>query len=275
MKSIWEGSLSFGLVSIPVKLYSAVQAHELGFTLLHSTCKTPLEYKRWCPHCQIAVPWTDVVKGIKLGGSQNYTVITAEKLKTLKPSTTDRLDIISCIDRTQLDPLYVSQHYYVQPAKNNEKAFFLLRKALEQKQLFAIGRFVLREKEHVVALEAHTHGMILSTLHFEHEIKPLKDVQAPLLSKKELELANQLINQLYSKTFTMRHFTDAYMKRLKKELERLHTEQKRKPTKKKPLMTKTKKHAHKQSSALIDRLQASLKIKPLPQHRTKYIHAKA
>ncbi len=272
MKQIWQGSISFGLVSIPVKLYPAIQGHALGFTLLHDRCKTPLQYERWCPTCNEKVAWQDVVKGIKLNGQENYTVITSNELAALKPEKTDSIDIVACIKTSALDPLYFNNHYYVEPAKKNNKGFFLLREALAAQEYLAIGQFVMHEKEHLGAIQAYKKGLLLSTLHYAYEIRPIKDVaitKSPTLSKQERLLAQELVQKLYTPKFTLAHFKDSYMHKLKLALKKKEKEEKN--TKH---LKRRKKKAIPKSETLISTLRKSLKKSPLEKQRPA-AHAQA
>ena len=126
MKSIWKGSISFGLVTIPVRLYSAVKEHAIGFTLLHNKCHTPITYKRWCEHCKKEVPWADVVKGLKQEDG-SYAILTQEKLKELKPKTTDSVSIVEFVSANQIETIYLEHHYYLGPEKAGEKSFYFLK----------------------------------------------------------------------------------------------------------------------------------------------------
>ena len=144
MKSVWNGSLAFGLVNIPVNLYSAVEQQTPGFTLLCSKCHTPLHYKRWCKKCDKEVKWADVVKGIELGKNK-YFVLTKEKLAKLKPEKTSTIDIVEFVDLLQIDPIYFNKHYFVVPDKTKEKAYFLFQEVLSSAAKVAIGKFVMKE----------------------------------------------------------------------------------------------------------------------------------
>lgn len=222
MKAIWKGSISFGLVSIPVQLFSAVQEHILGFTLLCDTCHTPIEYQRFCPHCDKKIAWTDVVKGLEISKGK-YLVLTQEKIKSLKPESTSTIDIIEFVDSALIMPIYYDQHYYLAPVDAQKaKAYLLLSEALKSMKKAAIGSFVMHEKEHVCALQSYEKGLLLSTLNYDYEIRSIDKV-AQLNSKKtvkltagELKLAKELINKLTSKKFDISEFKDTFAEQLLK-----------------------------------------------------------
>ena len=149
MKPSWKGTLSFGLVDIPVELYSAITTHALSFKLLHKKCNTPVTYRRWCSHCEQEVTWDEIEKGIQLADG-SFFIMTPANLKKLKPQKTSSIAIVEFVDSQAIDPLLYAEHYYVLPSKASHHAFFLFAAALEKVNKAAIGQFVLRDKEYVV-----------------------------------------------------------------------------------------------------------------------------
>jgi DNA end-binding protein Ku len=259
MKSIWKGSLSFGLVTIPVRLYSAVQEHAIGFTLLHNKCQTPIFYKRWCAHCKKEVAWVDVVKGLQQNGS--YAILTQEKLKALKPKTTDTIAIIEFVNADQIEPVYLEHHYYVGPEKAGEKSFYLFQAALEKSGKVAIGSFVMREKQYVCVINPYENTMLLTTLNYAYEIRSLAEVpnlkqQPQKLSASELKLAQDLIAALTKKKFDLTKFKDTFAQELKAALKSAKKEKVIKKKKEKEVASAKK---QKEESSLMTALRASLK----------------
>lgn len=272
MKSIWKGSLSFGLVTIPVRLYSAVQEHAIGFTLLHNKCHTPIFYKRWCDHCKKEVAWADVVKGLKLE-SGSYAILTQEKLKELKPKTTDTISIIEFVNADQIEPIYLEHHYYLGPEKTGEKSFYLFQKALEQSGKVAIGMFVMREKQYICVINPYENTMLLTTLNYAYEIRSLAEVpnlkeQPGKLAASELKLAQDLIVALSKKKFDLAQFKDTFAQQLKTALK---STKKEKITKKKKEKAPTQVKKQKEESSLMTALRASLKA---PGKGTEVAYAK-
>lgn len=258
MKSIWKGSISFGLVTIPVRLYSAVQEHVLGFKLLHSKCHTPITYKRWCEHCKKDIPWDEVVKGLKLENG-SYFILTQEKLKELKPEKSDAISIVEFVQASQIEPIYLEHHYYLGPEKEGENAFFLFKKALEDSGKVAIGTFVMRDKEYACVINPYSDAMLLTTLNYAYEIRDIAEVpnlKAPKkLEASELKLANQLIDQLTVKKFNLAQFKDTFAEQLKAAIKKGKKE-KIKTKEKKATSTVAKKM--KKEGSLITALRASL-----------------
>jgi DNA end-binding protein Ku len=223
MRAIWKGTLSFGLVTIFVEVYSAIQEHTLGFKLLHGVCHTPINYQRWCSHCNKLVDWADIVKGIKLDDG-TYFILTPENLKKLKPEKTDTIEIIEFVDALAIDPIYYDDHYYVAPAKTSDKAYFLFTAALAHLNKVAIGKFVFKDKEYVGAIQPYMNGLLLTTLNYEYEIRPLQKLEElsppEHMEARELKLAEQLITKLSKKKFDMSRFKDTFAEKLTEKIKK-------------------------------------------------------
>lgn len=270
MKAIWKGSISFGLVSIQVRLYAAIQEHVLGFKLLCKKCHMPIVYERWCKKCNKPVAWQDVVKGIKQPDG-SYIILTQEKIKELKPETTDRIDIVSFVDADEIAPIYLEHHYYLGPEDKDEKSFFLFKRALEKSHKVAIGTFVMRDKQYVCVINPYETTMLLTTLNYAYEIRPVADVpqlpkKAPEMSTAELSLANQLINKLTVKKFNLAQFKDTFVEQLKAAIKKGKREKSsKKLTKRVSLNKKSKKE-----SSIANVLRASLQA---PGRQGEVAHA--
>jgi DNA end-binding protein Ku len=256
MKSVWNGSISFGLVSIDVHVYSAVQEHLLGFKLLCKKCHTPIHYERWCNHCNKEVSWNDTVKGLKLTDG-SYFIVTQATLHELKPVKTETIDIHECIDSAQLKLIYLERHYYVAPSKIGEKPYFLFKKALENSHKVAIGTFVMRDKEYACAITPYENGLLLTTLNYDYEIRKMSAIAElktiPKIQPQELKLAQQLIDQLATKTFVLSRYKDTFAQELKKAIKK--QSKKSKPARKEKKVEKPKRSKEKDLTA---KLRASL-----------------
>ncbi len=257
MKTIWKGAISFGLVNIPIKLYTATESHALGFTLLHDVCHTPLKYHRWCTKCKKEVVWADTVKGIKT--EKGYLVLTKEMIAKLRPEKSENIKIIEFLDEDAVEPIYFNHHYFVIPEKNNDSAYALFTKALVNLKKVAIGKFVMRDKEYVCALRPYQNYLLLITLHYAYEVKNIEALKTEpklKLEPKELRLAEELINKLSVKKFDISDFNDTFAQEIKALLKDF--------TKKKTKKIKNKKVekiiSTKKPSSLMESLRASLKV---------------
>lgn len=264
MKALWTGSISFGLVEIPIKIVSAIEAHVFGFRILHEKCHTPLEYERWCPRCKKEVNWENTLKGYEQEDG-SFRVFTKEELESLKPEKTDRIEVLAFIPHDQLHDIYQSNHYYVLPSKAKNKSYFLFQRALQASELICIGRFVMREKEYLCSIAVFGKGLLLNTLNYSYEIRSLSDATElrlpPVLSKDEIRLAEQLIAQMTKKHFDVTHYKDTFVEQLKKELK-----SKKKPGAKAVAKSRTK---PKKEEDLVSMLRTSLR-KPTRQQPVAY-----
>ena len=223
MRAIWSGSISFGLVNIPVKLYSATESKGLDFRMLHKKHLTPIKYQKWCPECEAEVPYAEIVKGIEIRKDE-YIPITPEELKALRPQKSNTVDVREFVDTHQIDPIYYSKHYYLAPNKAGEKAYFLFREVLSTSAKAAICTFIMREKEQVCAVRPYKNGLVLSTLNYAYEVRSIDQIEElkkpAKLTKEELDLASQLINRLYKEEFDISEFKDNFADEVKKIIER-------------------------------------------------------
>ncbi len=223
MKSLWKGSIAFGLVNIPIKLYSAVEERPLKMRLLHKSSLSPIRYKRWCDECTHEVSQDEIVKGIEVS-KDHYVVVTAEELQSIVPEKSTAIQIVAFIHSHQIDPIFFNSHYYAGPEKTKEKPYFLFRDVLRQTAKTAIGRVVMREKEHICAIEAYRQGLLLTMLNYGYEIRDIRQIdgldEEPEISTVEMELAQQLLNQITVDEFDITTFHDTFEEALERLVER-------------------------------------------------------
>lgn len=219
IRAIWKGSISFGLVNIPIKLYTATESREVAFHNLHTECHTPLKQKRWCPTCQKEVPWQEVEKGYKIT-KDKWVIFSKEELEKLRPVTTKTIEIKQFVDVTQIDPIYYEKAYYVVPEEGGKKAYSLFLEALRLANKAAIGKIVMRNKEYVVALRPYKKGIVMHILFYIGEVRKIEELseleKLVVVTKEELELARALIAKLTTEEFDISKFEDSYTKELLK-----------------------------------------------------------
>jgi DNA end-binding protein Ku len=239
---MWKGTISFGLVNIPVKLYNAIDtSQKISFNQLDSKGHR-MQYKKWCPVEEREVPYTEIKKGYELA-KDKYVVIEKQDLEKIAIESTSTIAIKEFIDEQELDPLFVERSYYIAPdstdkrkskkkkqdkdassstANIQDKAYSLLVKVLHDTEKIAIGKVVLRdgEKEHLVAIRAYQRGFILHTLHYLDEIRPVEDIKeisetkVPEIDKNEMALGKLLVENLTSKGFDISRYNDEYTEKL-------------------------------------------------------------
>jgi DNA end-binding protein Ku len=217
MRPIWSGSISFGLVNIPVKLVSAVQSEEIDFDMLSKKDMAPIRYARIDTKTDQEVPWKEIVKGFQYAKGK-YVIVEEEDFQKASPEKSKSIDIVQFVKQEEIDPILYEKPYYIIPAKGGEKAYRLLLKALDTSGTIGIAEFMLRNREHVCAVKAHNDVLLLNQMRYQEEIREVPEVEAPAkekITEKELALAMQLVEQLTEK-FNPAAFKDTYITELKK-----------------------------------------------------------
>src|SRR5437868_6094823 len=213
-RSIWTGAISFGLVNVPVKLYSAVSKKTVRFHQLHAEDSVRIQQKRICPAEDKEVPWEEIVKGYEISPDQ-YVVVSNEELEGLDPKKTRTIDIEEFVDLEEIDPLYYDHPYYLLPGQGAAKPYKLLVTAMEDAGKVAIARVVIRTKEQLVAIRPLGDVLAMATMNFHDEVvdpdsfdeAPGEDVEA---TKREIDMARQLIDSLTAKQFEPEKYHDEY-----------------------------------------------------------------
>ncbi len=217
MRPIWSGSISFGLVNIPVKLLSAVQSEEIDFDMLSKADMAPIRYARIDTKTEKEVPWKEIVKGFQYAKGK-YVVVEPEDFERASPEKSKTIDIVQFVKGEEIDPILYEKPYFIVPAKGGEKAYHLLLKALEESGTIGIAEFMLRNREHVCAVKPYKEVLMLNQMRYQEEIKELPEIAAPAkekITEKELDLAMKLVEQLTEK-FDAAAFKDTYISELKK-----------------------------------------------------------
>lgn len=239
--AIWSGTISFVLVNIPVRLYPAVQYKELSFVLLHKKDNSRIHYARICAKEGKEVPYEDIVKGFEYSKGK-YVIVSDEDFEKADPKRSQSIEILDFVDETQIDPIYFDHPYFLEPGKGAEQAFTLFFTALQKTEKVALAKFVLREREHLVILKPYNGALLLQQLRFAHEIRrpaPVAEIGKEHISKKELDIAIELINKL-SGSFEPSHYKDTYYDTLMDIIARKAKGQLIQPASEKPLPTKFK-----------------------------------
>lgn len=222
-RALWKGSISFGLVTLPITLVSATEAREaLAFNLLHRKDKSRIIEKRFCQGEDVEVPWKDIVKGYQYAKDQ-YVVITDEDFEKVRVPATQTFEIRRFVPAADVEDLYFSSPYYATPqGRSAVKGYALLRDALRATGKLAIGTIVLRQREHLAALEPAGDALVLTTMRFAHEIRQPKDLDLPASGKgwseSEMKLARQLIDTL-SGEWDPADYCDTYSEALRRVIE--------------------------------------------------------
>jgi DNA end-binding protein Ku len=239
-RSIWRGSISFGLVNIPIKLYTTTDKNnEFSFNQLDKEGHR-IQYKKWCPIEEREIPYSEIKKGYEVS-KDNYVLVEKEDLDKIKAITTKTIDIKEFIDEKEFDPLLIEKSYYVAPDAGNDnrrnnsskgrtnnsissKAYVLFVNTIKETNKIAIGKVVLKDREHLVALRSYQKGLIMHQLMYQEEIKPIDEIDGmpgsetssklPPIDKREIELGKTLVDNLTSKEFDVSQYSDEYTKQL-------------------------------------------------------------
>ena len=225
-RAIWSGSISFGLLNVPVKLYSAVSKQTVRFRELREGDGSRVKHKRVAESDGKEVPYEKIVKGYEYAPDQ-YVVLSRDELSELDPKRTRAIEIQDFVDLDDIDPIYFEQPYYLGPDKGAERAYALLVQAMKEARKVAIARFVLRNKEHLAAIRPMDDALTLTTMRFHDEVSSPQDLDGEVFEeakpkkpeKRELEMAKQLIESLTS-DFEPGKYRDEYREELLNLLER-------------------------------------------------------
>jgi DNA end-binding protein Ku len=217
MRAIWTGALSFGLVNIPVRLYSATEDHGLDLDMLHKKDLSPIRYARICRVDGKEIPYDDIVKGYEYEKG-DYVVLTDEDFKKANVKKTKTIDIVDFAKEDDIDTMYFEKPYYLEPEKGAFKAYALLREAIKKSKKVGVAKFVLRNREHLGVLKAKGNIIVLNQLRFKEEIREPEDLKVPSKSEnatnKEIAMALTLIDQL-TEHFKPEDYKDTYVKDVK------------------------------------------------------------
>jgi DNA end-binding protein Ku len=253
MRSIWTGSISFGLINIPIKLFSAVEESSLNMDMLDKKDHANIKFKRVNENTGKEVEYGNIVKGYKV--DDKYVILEDTDFEAADAVKTKTIDIQNFVAEKEIDSIYYEQPYYLEPDKGAANAYALLRDALQSSKKVAVTSFVLRNKEGLAILKPYKNVIVLNRIRWEEEIRETSELKLPPLSKtkpKEMDMATKLIDQLTEK-FDISQYKDEYTSKLLKII-------KDKAKGKKQVAPKLK-VVHKQSNDLMSMLKASLETK--------------
>jgi DNA end-binding protein Ku len=216
LHSIGSGTISFGLVSIPVKMYTAASSAGVAFNMLHAKCGNRIKMQQFCPVCNEVVDRAGLVKGYEFAKEQ-YVRFTDEELKTLEGEASKVIDIAEFVPLPTVDPIYFEKTYYLGPDKGGEKAYRLLADAMAKADRVALAKFVMRGKESLVLVRPAQNGLMLHTMYFADEVRDFGEIdkgQSAKIKEGELELAQRLIDELSHDEFKPDQYEDDYRVRV-------------------------------------------------------------
>jgi DNA end-binding protein Ku len=219
--SAWKGTLTFGLLAIPVKLYTAARSQRMNLHQLHKVCHTRLKQPLYCPHCNRQVDRSEVVRGYEYEKGQ-YVVINEDEIKKITPRSSTVMEIVAFVKQEQIDPIYFDASYFMLPDKESEKPYALLLRTLEDSNRVGIATVTMHQREYTVFIRPRNNGLTIHTMYYANEIREVagygkaeKDVK---LKPAEVKLAEQLVDSL-SQDFRPEQFHDKFQENLKALIE--------------------------------------------------------
>jgi len=214
---MWKGSISFGLVNIPVKMFAATEDKDIRFKTLHKKCRTPIRQERVCPTCQETISPDDLVRGFEYEPGR-FVLIDDEDLEAIKPATAKTAEILDFVDLREIDPIYFDKSYYLAPQENSgHKAYSLLCQAMQKTGRIAVAKITIRSKQSLAVIRVLNNILILETIFYPDEVRPVSLIpgipQDVRIEERELAMAEQLIENLTTE-FRPEKYRDEYREEL-------------------------------------------------------------
>lgn len=213
--TVWKGSITFGLVSIPIRLYAAARPRRIALHQLHNQCHTRLKQPLFCPTCNRFVERSEVVKGFEYEKGQ-YVLIESDEVKKITPASAQTMDILAFVDEGQVDPIYFDSSFLAVPEAQGAKAYRLLTKALEDTKRMGVAKLTLHQREYTVFLRPRIHGLTVHTMYYSNEIASVAEYGKngdAKLHPQEVKLAEQLVQSLAA-DFNPKEYRDEFQERL-------------------------------------------------------------
>lgn len=212
MHTMWKGSISFGLVHIPIKLFAATEDKDIKMRYLHNKCHTPIRYEKMCPACRTSLATEDIVKGYEYEPGK-FVLVEKEELAELEKKNNKSIEIIDFVQLEEIDPIYFNRSYFIGPSDHGEKAYVLLKQAMAETGKIGLAKITLRAKEHLAVVRVYKQMLVLETIYYPDEVRNAEQVpglpEQVEVNDKELAMAKQLIEQLAT-PFQPEKYTDEY-----------------------------------------------------------------
>ncbi len=218
--TVWKGYFSFGLISVPIRLYVAAREHHVSFHQIHSVCGTRIRQQLYCPHCERVVERSELVKGYPVD-KENFVQVTSEELRALEAQSSETMEIVQFVRLPEVDPLYFQTSYFSVAEEPGRRAYALIRRGMEHLNVGAIAKITLHQREQVVMIRPYEKGLVLHTLYYPEEIRAVAEFENQSeanVQKAEIELAEQFMKQLTAE-FQPQQFHDEYEARVEQLIE--------------------------------------------------------
>lgn len=213
--TVWKGYLSFGLISIPLRLYAAARTDRVSFHQLHDVCSTRIKQQLYCPHCERVVKRSEIVKGYEVDKGK-WVVVEDPEIKKIAPPSTDTMEILQFAKLSEVDPLYYDASYYAVPESAGRKAYKLMVETIEKAGYAAVAKVGMHQREYIVIIRSRENGLTLHTMYYPNEVREVPEYgknDHTKVSAQEIQLAEQLVKSLAA-PFDPNRYEDEYQKRL-------------------------------------------------------------
>jgi DNA end-binding protein Ku len=213
--TVWKGYISFGLVSVPVRLYAAAREQHVSFNQIHEPCGSRIKQQTFCPVCERVIERNELVKGYQVDRDA-YVIVSSDELKTLEADSSQAMEIAQFVSLSEVDPIYYESSFYTAPEDAGKRAYGLLLQAMEKLNVAAIAKVTLHQREQIVLMRPYHQGILLHTLYYPAEVREIAEygkTDNMTLQKPEIELAEQFIRQLTA-NFAPEQYKDEYQQRV-------------------------------------------------------------
>lgn len=218
--TVWKGYITFGLISIPVRLFAAARTDRISFNMLHEVCSTRIKQQLYCPTCERVVERSEIVKGYE-AEKNSYVLVTDEELKKVAPTSSGSMEIEEFVKLNEIDPLYFETSYYATPEEPGRKAYQLLLETMQKTGFAAIAKIAMHQREYTVVIRPRDEGLTLHTMYYANEVRAVPEygqTKNTEVKPQEIKLAEQLVQSLAA-TFDAEKYEDSYQKRVSEMLE--------------------------------------------------------
>jgi DNA end-binding protein Ku len=213
--TVWKGYVTFGLISVPIRLYTAARNERVGFHMIHAVCNTRIKQQLFCPHCERTVERSEIVKGYEVNKGQ-WTIVEEEEIKKIAPPSTDTMDILEFVRLADVDPIYFDASYYVVPEEPGRRAYSLLLETMRRTGYAAMAKVGMHQREYIVVIRPREEGLALHTIYYPNEVRAVPEytkIETAELKPQEVQLAEQLVKSLAG-PFEPGRYEDEYQKKL-------------------------------------------------------------
>jgi DNA end-binding protein Ku len=218
--TVWKGYISFGMVSVPIRLYAAARESHISFHQIHQVCGSRIKQQLFCPICERVVERSELTKGYPLDKDTNV-LVTTDELKTLEANSSEVMEIVQFIKLTDVDPIYYQTSYYTVPEDPGRRAYALMLQGMQQLNLAAVAKITMHQREQLVLVRPYHKGLVLHTVYYPAEVREVSEYgrdEQMILQKQEIDLAEQFMKQLTGE-FQPENFKDEYEERVMKLIE--------------------------------------------------------